>query len=315
MSSPWKNADNCKICDTVFGYMSDRRHHCRACGESVCSEHSKKTMLVKEVSSTTQSKVCDNCFAARIAAAVPKPVPLPAAVVAPTPAAVSTPEPAPKPTTQAALSVPEPAPAPAPSPKLTPEAPAPGKDLYAIFIQRSKDVKAAKNPSNDQKLEMYSYYKYVKEGPCTTSRPGMFDPVARAKWDAYNKVRDISRDKVMQKYIDLVDDLLGNPRTNITIKRADKVFPAAAAPSSKPTPEAHAAVPASRTELDDTKEKVEQVIDMVDKVEKVAEVINTGTSVFSLASKLSHSTDIKHAGLIINNEKKDEEKQLKLMKE
>ena len=38
------------------------------------------------------------------------------------------------------------------------------------------------NPSNDQKLKFYSFYKQATIGDVNTERPGMFSFVEKAKW-------------------------------------------------------------------------------------------------------------------------------------
>lgn len=58
------------------------------------------------------------------------------------------------------------------------------------------------SPSNDQKLEFYALYKQATEGNVTGKRPGMMDFVGRAKFDAREKLRGMSREDAMQRYID-----------------------------------------------------------------------------------------------------------------
>ena len=87
------------------------------------------------------------------------------------------------------------------------------KELYAIFKIRSTSISASKTakPSDSEKLKLYGYYKFVESGKCNTPRPGMFDPVGRAKWDAYVEVSSDgskSRTEVMKDYIALADVLL-----------------------------------------------------------------------------------------------------------
>ncbi|KAI8808722.1 acyl CoA binding protein-domain-containing protein [Cladochytrium replicatum] len=59
-------------------------------------------------------------------------------------------------------------------------------------------------------LQLYGLYKYSQQGPCTTSRPSMFDPTGRAKWDAYSALgKDMSTDDAKRTYVDLVRELVG----------------------------------------------------------------------------------------------------------
>eukprot|EP00607_Mallomonas_marina_P007267 CAMPEP_0182417972 /NCGR_PEP_ID=MMETSP1167-20130531/2432_1 /TAXON_ID=2988 /ORGANISM="Mallomonas Sp, Strain CCMP3275" /LENGTH=161 /DNA_ID=CAMNT_0024591893 /DNA_START=59 /DNA_END=544 /DNA_ORIENTATION=- len=63
-----------------------------------------------------------------------------------------------------------------------------------------------------QKLEFYALFKQHEEGDVTTSRPGMFNPVNRAKWDAWKKKEGISKDSCASAYIELVDSIQSNWR-------------------------------------------------------------------------------------------------------
>ena len=38
-------------------------------------------------------------------------------------------------------------------------------------------------------------------------KPGMFDMTGKAKWEAWNKNKGLSKDDAMTKYIELVDSL------------------------------------------------------------------------------------------------------------
>ncbi|KAI6108002.1 acyl CoA binding protein-domain-containing protein [Pisolithus sp. B1] len=72
-------------------------------------------------------------------------------------------------------------------------------------------------PSQDRKLKYYKYYKQATEGDVSTPRPGMFDFVGKAKWDAHESVKGLSKEEAKQKYIELLlEDL-----EQITDKPAD----------------------------------------------------------------------------------------------
>lgn len=53
----WKRAKNCYICNTKFS-VKNRRHHCRFCGNSICSEHGIKRRTKEEKKIL---RICDNC--------------------------------------------------------------------------------------------------------------------------------------------------------------------------------------------------------------------------------------------------------------
>lgn len=55
--------------------------------------------------------------------------------------------------------------------------------------------------SDDLRLTFYKYYKQATEGDCNTSQPGMFSPTERAKWNAWNSVKGISKEKAKELYV------------------------------------------------------------------------------------------------------------------
>ncbi|SAM07370.1 hypothetical protein [Absidia glauca] len=57
-------------------------------------------------------------------------------------------------------------------------------------------------PTKDQKLQLYAFYKQVSIGNVNTSRPGLFDMVGRAKWDAWKKLEGISKLEAQHQYVE-----------------------------------------------------------------------------------------------------------------
>ncbi len=72
-------------------------------------------------------------------------------------------------------------------------------------VKKSKQL--TKRPSNDVLLKLYSFYKQATQGDVSGKRPGMFDMVKRAKYDAWTKLKGTDKDAAAQKYIDLIDQL------------------------------------------------------------------------------------------------------------
>ncbi|KAG9317625.1 acyl CoA binding protein-domain-containing protein [Chiua virens] len=54
----------------------------------------------------------------------------------------------------------------------------------------------------EEKLTMYSLYKQATTGNVTGSRPGLFDMLGRAKWDAWAKHRDLDQYEARWLYVD-----------------------------------------------------------------------------------------------------------------
>ena len=81
-------------------------------------------------------------------------------------------------------------------------------DLQARFEQAAKDVHAlTERPDNDTLLRLYALYKQGAEGDVSGPKPGFFDFVGTAKYEAWAKLAGTSRDDAMQKYVDLVGKL------------------------------------------------------------------------------------------------------------
>jgi diazepam-binding inhibitor (GABA receptor modulator, acyl-CoA-binding protein) len=82
------------------------------------------------------------------------------------------------------------------------------KDLKAAFQTATVAAKQTKKkPDNATLLKLYSYYKQASEGDVNGDRPGGFDFVGGAKYDAWSKLKGMSKDDTMQNYIKQVEKL------------------------------------------------------------------------------------------------------------
>jgi carboxylesterase len=73
---------------------------------------------------------------------------------------------------------------------------------FAAAQERVK--KLAKRPPNETLLALYALYKQGTEGDASGKRPGLLDPVGRAKHDAWAARRGTGREAAMQAYVELV---------------------------------------------------------------------------------------------------------------
>jgi acyl-CoA-binding protein len=82
------------------------------------------------------------------------------------------------------------------------------KEQFDDCVERLKHVDTKFD--NDTKLRMYALFKQASTptGP-TSARPGIFDPVAGAKWDAWKKVGGLSKEQAMEEYVQLITGLIG----------------------------------------------------------------------------------------------------------
>ena len=83
-------------------------------------------------------------------------------------------------------------------------------DLQNRFEQAKQDVQGlSERPDNDMLLRLYALYKQGSEGDVKGDKPGFFDFVGTAKYEAWTKLKGTSPDDAKQKYIDLVKKLAG----------------------------------------------------------------------------------------------------------
>lgn len=82
-------------------------------------------------------------------------------------------------------------------------------DLKKKFDKAAEDIKKAKkDPGNDMKLKLYAHFKQASDGDVTGDKPGFTDFVNRAKYDAWAKIKGMSKDDAMSAYIKLVERVL-----------------------------------------------------------------------------------------------------------
>lgn len=80
--------------------------------------------------------------------------------------------------------------------------------LQEQFEQAAKDVKElSERPDNDVLLHLYALYKQGSEGDVQGDKPGFFDFVAVAKYEAWAKLEGKPREEAQREYIDLVESL------------------------------------------------------------------------------------------------------------
>ena len=81
-------------------------------------------------------------------------------------------------------------------------------DMKKLFEQAVADSKnLPEKPDNMTLLKLYALYKQASAGDVEGKRPGFSDMVGRAKYDAWAKVKGLSKDEAMKKYVELVKSL------------------------------------------------------------------------------------------------------------
>ncbi len=81
-------------------------------------------------------------------------------------------------------------------------------ELNDAFENAQKDIKKlTKRPDDGTLLKLYALYKQGSAGDVQGDKPGFFDFVGAAKYEAWEKLKGLSNDDAKQQYVDLVAKL------------------------------------------------------------------------------------------------------------
>ena len=80
-------------------------------------------------------------------------------------------------------------------------------DLGSQFEDAAARSRTLGQQPNDVLLKLYALYKQATAGDASGPRPGGFNMVARAKFDAWSALAGTSAEQAMKDYIALVDEL------------------------------------------------------------------------------------------------------------
>ena len=77
-----------------------------------------------------------------------------------------------------------------------------------LFESASLAVKSlAQRPDDNTMLELYALYKQGSGGDVSGSKPGFFDFVGAAKYEAWEKLQGTSQEDAQSRYVELVRKL------------------------------------------------------------------------------------------------------------
>ena len=83
-------------------------------------------------------------------------------------------------------------------------------DIDSRFEQAATAAKSLpERPDNDTLLQLYALYKQGSAGDVSGEKPGFFDFVAVAKYEAWERLQGMSEDEAKQRYVELVESLGG----------------------------------------------------------------------------------------------------------
>ncbi len=82
-------------------------------------------------------------------------------------------------------------------------------DLQQQFDTAAADSrKLSERPDNDTLLKIYALYKQGSAGDAEEgSRPGFTDMIGQVKYDAWAKLKGLSREDAMRQYVELINSL------------------------------------------------------------------------------------------------------------
>ena len=83
-------------------------------------------------------------------------------------------------------------------------------DNQDLFEQAATAAKSLpERPDNDTMLQLYALYKQGSSGDVSGDKPGFFDFVVTAKYEAWERLQGTAPEQARQQYIDLVTSLGG----------------------------------------------------------------------------------------------------------
>ncbi|XP_026063086.1 acyl-CoA-binding domain-containing protein 5-B [Carassius auratus] len=71
----------------------------------------------------------------------------------------------------------------------------------AVKVIRSLPEDGSYVLSDDMLVMFYSYYKQATAGPCNTPKPNSWDPIGKAKWEAWKNLGNMSKEQAMKEYV------------------------------------------------------------------------------------------------------------------
>ena len=84
-------------------------------------------------------------------------------------------------------------------------------EINSRFEQASLAAKSLpERPDNNTMLQLYALFKQGSSGDVSGKKPGMFDFVGVAKYEAWKRIQGLSQDDARNQYIDLVAKLGGS---------------------------------------------------------------------------------------------------------
>lgn len=81
--------------------------------------------------------------------------------------------------------------------------------LEEEFKEAAETLKNLKSrPTDEELLMIYALFKQGSEGDVNIPRPGLFDLKGKAKWDAWNEKKGMSKEEAQRAYVARVKQMV-----------------------------------------------------------------------------------------------------------
>jgi diazepam-binding inhibitor (GABA receptor modulating acyl-CoA-binding protein) len=75
-------------------------------------------------------------------------------------------------------------------------------ETYVELFKEGGELRYLVDKESQQiRLSLYAHGRQGKLGDVNTTRPGIFSPVERAKWDAWNEVKGMDQKAAKEKFV------------------------------------------------------------------------------------------------------------------
>jgi diazepam-binding inhibitor (GABA receptor modulating acyl-CoA-binding protein) len=88
------------------------------------------------------------------------------------------------------------------------------EQLFQYYTKKVKETTPKdtnKTIDNNTKLSFYKYFKQATVGNNNTEQPYFYQVVERAKWDAWNEIKNMSKEEAMKMYIYHASQFISSP--------------------------------------------------------------------------------------------------------
>ena len=77
---------------------------------------------------------------------------------------------------------------------------------FEALVKQVQDSTIDFKPNNTQKLKLYAFYKQATQGDVVGECPSVINMIDRAKWQAWNAIKGMSKEKAMAGYIKIFEE-------------------------------------------------------------------------------------------------------------